>query len=166
METILKRKSLLIGGLIILTIITFLLIHTMVSKMEITTNVTFSVTSLNTVNDIINQINDENGKNSNKKSSSNDNNKQNLKDKIEQAKNKLSRKNYKASKSQYKQMTEHIDKLEKYKSNPLKYDNQGHLANAPNNAVRQRIINGRINHLETEIKTFYDNIVKILNTVQ
>ena len=166
MDTIIKRKSLLIGGLIILSIITFLLFHTMISKMEITTNVTFSITSLNTVNDIINQINEENGRNNSNKSSSNNDNKQSLKDKIEQAKNKLSRKDYKASKSQYKQMTEHIDKLEKYKSNPLKYDNKGHLANAPNDAVRQRIIDGRINHLETEIKTFYDNIVKILNTVQ
>ncbi len=165
METILKRKSLFVLGLIILSVITFLLFHILISKMEISTNVTFSVTSLNSVNDIINQISQENGKNNSKKSSSN-NNKQSLKDKIEQAKNKLSKKDYKACKSQYKQMNEHIDKLEKYKSNPLKYDNQGHLANAPNDAVRQRIINGRINHLETEIKTLYDNIVKILNTVQ
>lgn len=166
MDTLLKRKSLLIGGLIMVSIITFMLIHTMISKVEITTNVTFSVTSLNTVNDIINQINEENGKNNSKKSSSNDNNKQSLKDKIEQAKNKLSRKNYKAAKSEYKQMTEHIDKLEKYKQNPMKYDNKGFLKNAPNDAVRKSIIDGRVNHLETEIKTFYDNIVKILNTVQ
>jgi len=164
MVIILKHKSLLISGLVILSILTFWLIHSVISKMEITTNVTFSVTSLCTVNDIINQINEENGKN-NKKSSSNDNNRQSLKDKIEQLKDKLSKEDYKSAKSNYNKMTEHIDKLEKYKQNPMKYDNQGLLKNAPNEQVRQKIMSTRISHLEREIQTFYNNIVKILNQV-
>ncbi len=62
-------------------------------------------------------------------------------------------------------MTEHIEKLEKYKQNPMKYDNKGFLKNAPNEQVKQKIINTRISHLEKEIHTFYNNIVKILNQV-
>jgi len=39
----------------------------------------------------------------------------------------------------------------------------GHLKNAPNDAVRQKIIQSRINHLEKEIQTFQNNIQKILS---
>ena len=60
-------------------------------------------------------------------------------------------------------MTEHIDKLEKYKQNPMKYDNKGFLKNAPTEQVKQKIMNTRITHLEKEIQTFYNNIVKLLN---
>ncbi|KFA90736.1 hypothetical protein Q664_26850 [Archangium violaceum Cb vi76] len=41
-----------------------------------------------------------------------------------------------------------------YKANPDAFDNQGILRNAPSPAVRQRIINGRIKHLEDEIRAF------------
>jgi hypothetical protein len=47
--------------------------------------------------------------------------------------------------------------------NPDAYDNKGILKNAPNEQVRDRIINGRIQHLEHEIKTFKGNIDKIMN---
>jgi len=45
----------------------------------------------------------------------------------------------------------------------LKFDNKGFLKNAPSDAVRQKIIQGRINHLQQEISTFQNNIQKILN---
>ena len=59
-------------------------------------------------------------------------------------------------------MLEHMEKLEKYKKDPLKFDNQGLLRNAPNEQVRQKIIESRIAHLEREIQTFYNNITKII----
>jgi len=60
-------------------------------------------------------------------------------------------------------MVEHVDKLEKYKQNPIKYDNLGLLKNAPSEQVKQKIIESRIAHLEKEIQTFYNNIIKIIN---
>ena len=47
--------------------------------------------------------------------------------------------------------------------NPDAYDNQGFLKNAPNEEIRQKIIQSRINHLKKEIQTFKDNIEKIKN---
>ncbi|MBI6201614.1 hypothetical protein [Providencia rettgeri] len=57
----------------------------------------------------------------------------------------------------------HKEKLAAYRRNPDAFDNQGHLKNAPNNTVRQRIIDGRIKHLEKEIKAFEKNINEIKN---
>lgn len=57
---------------------------------------------------------------------------------------------------------EHQVKLDAYRANPDAFDNQGFLKNAPSDAVRQRIIDGRIRHLEQEIKTFQDQIRKIM----
>lgn len=56
---------------------------------------------------------------------------------------------------------EHQAKLDAYRANPDAFDNQGFLKNAPSDAVRQRIIDGRIRHLEQEIKNFQDQIRKI-----
>jgi hypothetical protein len=42
---------------------------------------------------------------------------------------------------------EHVGKLAAYRSNPDAYDNAGHLARAPNAAIRQKIIDGRIHGL-------------------
>ncbi|PKW18648.1 putative T7SS-secreted protein [Saccharopolyspora spinosa] len=56
---------------------------------------------------------------------------------------------------------EHEDKLDAYKHDPEAYDNKGILKNAPNDEVRQRIIDGRVRHLEKEIQTFRENIDKI-----
>lgn len=56
---------------------------------------------------------------------------------------------------------EHEEKLEAYKRDPEAYDNKGILKNAPNDEVRQRIIDGRVRHLDKEIQTFRDNIDKI-----
>ncbi|WP_213453181.1 hypothetical protein [Rhizomonospora bruguierae] len=55
-------------------------------------------------------------------------------------------------------VAEHQAKLEAYKADPWAYDNQGLLERAPNDEVRQRIINGRINHLEKEIGGFQKQV--------
>lgn len=51
-------------------------------------------------------------------------------------------------------LAEHQQKLVDYKANPDAFDNQGILKNAPSSEVRKRIINGRIKHLEDEIRAF------------
>lgn len=61
------------------------------------------------------------------------------------------------------QIATHQTKLAEYIKNPIKFDNKGFLKNAPNDAVRQKIIQSRINHLNQEIKTFKNNIQKIRN---
>jgi hypothetical protein len=60
-------------------------------------------------------------------------------------------------------VAEHEQKLADYQRDPYAYDNKGILKNAPSDAVRQQIIQGRIRHLETEINTFRDNIRKIVD---
>jgi len=52
--------------------------------------------------------------------------------------------------------------LKAYKADPWKFDNMEYLKNAPNDAVRERIIQSRVNHLENEIQTFQNNIKLIL----
>ena len=49
-------------------------------------------------------------------------------------------------------LNEHIDKLGKYKANPDAFDNNNYPKNNP--SLRDRIINGRIRHLENEIENF------------
>ena len=56
----------------------------------------------------------------------------------------------------------HETKLAQYKANPDAYDNQGILKNAPTPEIRQRIIDGRVRHLETEINTFRKQVNDIL----
>jgi RHS repeat-associated protein len=60
-----------------------------------------------------------------------------------------------------KQIDVHTEKLKAYRANPDAFDNQGLLARAPSVEVRQRIIDGRVRHLEQEIRTFQDQIRKI-----
>jgi RHS repeat-associated protein len=57
---------------------------------------------------------------------------------------------------------EHRSKLDAYRRDPDAFDNLGHLERAPNPEIRQRIIDGRIRHLENEINTFQDQIDKLL----
>lgn len=122
----------------------------------------WSVTDLQTPADIIQQITEENAS----AGSNNSNNKPSLKDEIEAAKDKLSKQDYKKVKSEYEQLLDHVNKLDKYKANPLKFDNKGLLKNAPSDQIRQQIIEGRILKLEKEIQTFYNNIIKTLSKVQ
>ncbi|SFB64953.1 hypothetical protein SAMN05216266_1515 [Amycolatopsis marina] len=63
-----------------------------------------------------------------------------------------------AVRSLEKQVSEHQDKLAAYRANPDAFDNKGILKNAPTPEIRQRIIDGRIRHLEAEIKTFQRQI--------
>ena len=61
------------------------------------------------------------------------------------------------------QIAKHQSKLIEYTKDPMRFDNMGFLKNAPNDAVRQKIIQSHINHLNQEINTFQNNIQKILN---
>jgi hypothetical protein len=74
----------------------------------------------------------------------------------------LTKSQLKSVQSFEKQVLIHTEKLKTYKADPWKFDNMGHLKNAPNDAVRQRIIQSRINHLENEIQTFQNSINLIL----
>lgn len=64
----------------------------------------------------------------------------------------------KAISSLEKRISEHKIKLNEYIKDPLKFDNKGFLKNAPNDEIRQKIIQKRIVHLEQEIETFKNNI--------
>nr|WP_238786552.1 VENN motif pre-toxin domain-containing protein [Gilliamella sp. ESL0250] len=68
-----------------------------------------------------------------------------------------------AVRSLEEQIRLHEKKLAEYKRDPYSFDNKGHLKNAPNEEVRQKIINARIKHLEHAINTFKNNINKIKN---
>ncbi len=69
----------------------------------------------------------------------------------------------KAIKSLEQRIDEHKQKLEAYKANPDEFDNKGILKDAPNAEVRQRIIDGRIKHLEHEIQTFQNQVDTLRN---
>jgi RHS repeat-associated protein len=53
---------------------------------------------------------------------------------------------------QRRALSEHVEKLEKYRANPDAFDNKGFLKNAPSQEIRERIIRSRIKHLEDEIR--------------
>ena len=57
-----------------------------------------------------------------------------------------------------RRLDEHRQKLEDYRRDPDAFDNQGLLRNAHNEEIRSRIIQGRIRHLETEIRAFEKGI--------
>jgi hypothetical protein len=62
-----------------------------------------------------------------------------------------------------KRISEHKQKLEDYKHDPETFDNKEFLKNAPNEQIRQNIIDGRVRHLEQEIMNFEKGIQDILN---
>jgi hypothetical protein len=59
-------------------------------------------------------------------------------------------------------IVEHQQKLSDYIRNPDAFDNLGFLKNAPTPEIRERIIQGRINHLNQEINAFQNQINQIL----
>jgi hypothetical protein len=61
---------------------------------------------------------------------------------------------------------EHQRKLHDYTQNPLAFDNKGILANAPTQAIKDRIINGRIKHLSGEIHNWERQLAEILNNAK
>ena len=75
---------------------------------------------------------------------------------------RLSASDRRSVRSLNKRAQEHRQKLENYRRNPDAYDNQGHLANAPTEEIREQIIDGRIQHLENEIDVFESQIFDIL----
>ena len=56
---------------------------------------------------------------------------------------------------------EHEIKLKEYMEDPFAHDNQGLLQNAPNDRIRQKIIQGRIQALQREINIYRKNIEKL-----
>ena len=158
MDFTISKKGLLFGALL-LSLLTFWWLKS--ATEAVSSHIVWSVTDLQVPAEIINQIIEENTITE----SSSGNNKPSLKDEIEAAKDKLSKHDYKKVKSEYEQLLDHVNKLEKYKANPLKYDNKGILKNAPTEQIRQQIVNGRILKLEREIQTFYNNIIKTLDTI-
>lgn len=67
-----------------------------------------------------------------------------------------------AVRSLERRIAEHQAKLDAYRANPDAFDNLGILNRAPTPEIRESIINGRIRHLENEISTFKDQILKLL----
>lgn len=57
-----------------------------------------------------------------------------------------------------KNIQEHRQKIDDYLKNPDAFDNEGLLRNVPTPEIRQKIIDGRVKHLEKEIQTFEKNI--------
>jgi RHS repeat-associated protein len=64
----------------------------------------------------------------------------------------------KSIRSLEQRIQEHELKLQQYIDDPYAFDNQGLLRNAPSEEIRQQIIQGRINHLRTEIDGFREQI--------
>jgi hypothetical protein len=59
-------------------------------------------------------------------------------------------------------ISEHEAKLRAYMENPYAYDNLGLLRDAPNDAIRQSIIDGRIRHLQNEINNWRKQVEGLL----
>jgi len=161
MELILNKKGSTVKPLVfvLLLVVAFWVLRAAFGQVSAGAMI-LSMTALETAEQIIEQVKEENSEISNRGGGKN---KPSIKEEIELAKGRLSKNEYKAAKSNYKRMVEHVDKLEKYKQNPLKYDNLGLLKNAPSEQVKQKVIESRIAHLEKEIQTFYNNIIKIIN---
>lgn len=78
-------------------------------------------------------------------------------------KDNLTKSQQKSIESFQKRIEEHQKKIDNYKCNPDAFDNKGFLKNAPNEEVRQKIVDGRIRHLEKEIQDFNKGVNDILN---
>lgn len=66
----------------------------------------------------------------------------------------------KAIKTYGQRISEHQEKLKAYKNNPEATDNKGFLKTAASEDARRKIIQGRIKHINQEIRTFKENIKK------
>jgi hypothetical protein len=58
-------------------------------------------------------------------------------------------------------LAEHEQKLADYKANPDAYDNKGFLKGASSPEIREKIISGRVRHLEGEIANFRKQLVDL-----
>lgn len=71
------------------------------------------------------------------------------------------------SKESYERLIEeHEQKLEEYINDPLAHDNKGILKNAPNDEIRNKIIQGRVQALEKQIKKQQGELQKITKLLQ
>lgn len=73
----------------------------------------------------------------------------------------LSKEAAKSIRSLEQRLVEHQNKLDAFRKNPDAFDNKGFLKNAPSQEVRDRIIQGRVNHLEQEIRNFQQQIERL-----
>ncbi len=67
----------------------------------------------------------------------------------------------KSKRSYQKLLQEHQQKLRDYKLNPDKFDNKGILKNASNKQIREKIIEGRIKELSSQIHKHKTELIKI-----
>jgi RHS repeat-associated protein len=73
----------------------------------------------------------------------------------------LSKEALKGIRSLEQRALEHRTKLDAFRRNPDAFDNKGFLKNAPSAEVREQIIQGRIRHLENEIRNFEQQIERL-----
>lgn len=82
-------------------------------------------------------------------------------DKLRQPSQQISTNPGKSIDALRRNILEHRQKLQDYLANPDAFDNQGFLRNAPTSEIRQKIIQGRVHHLETEIRAFEKGILDL-----
>lgn len=71
------------------------------------------------------------------------------------------------SKQSYERLIEeHKQKLEEYINNPYEHDNLGILKNAPNDKIREKIIQGRIIELQRQIKKQQGELNQIMELLE
>jgi RHS repeat-associated protein len=73
----------------------------------------------------------------------------------------LSKEALKSIRSLQERLVEHVNKLRDFVKNPDAFDNKGFLKGAPSQEVRDRIIQGRVKHLEQEIRNFAQQIGRL-----
>lgn len=69
--------------------------------------------------------------------------------------------NQKAAESEKELIKEHQEKLERYSKDPYSMDNDGRLKNAPTQAIRDRIIEGRKKVLRDAVTRHQNELKKI-----
>ena len=67
----------------------------------------------------------------------------------------------KSRKSYENLIAEHQKKLNDYAKNPYAFDNEGRLKNAPNEEIKNKIIQGRISALQSQINKQKGELEKI-----
>lgn len=87
----------------------------------------------------------------------------NLLRRLQRKPQKLTKSELKSISSLKSQILKHEENLTEYIKDPMRFDNKDFLKNAPNDLVREKIIQLRVNHLDHEIDVFQENINKILN---
>ena len=75
--------------------------------------------------------------------------------------NRTRAENLRSKRSYEDLLAEHQQKLADYKRDPYAFDNQGLLRNAPNDTVRQSMIQGRIQALQGQINKHIGELAKI-----